>query len=154
MPKEPRPRCGKWLVRAKTYCPLPENHTGRCRTPRGMKANYAANSARNRRAAEERYRWMDSYKTEHGCANCGYNASPRALDFDHEDSKTKVGNISRLIRHAPWVVVVAEMDKCTILCANCHRVKTFSPERRRPASNLKETDDGPNDEITGSPPGT
>jgi len=117
-----------------------------------MRVNYDSNSARSRRVAAERYKWLDAYKIEHGCAECGYNANPRALDFDHEDADTKIANISRMIRHAPWDRVVAEMNKCTLLCANCHRVKTFSQERRRPASSLIETDDGPCDEITGPPP--
>jgi hypothetical protein len=112
-----------------------------------MRVNYDGNIARARRQAVERYKWMDAYKVEHGCSNCGYNEDPRALDFDHTDPETKIDNISRLIRHAPWAKVVAEMDKCTILCANCHRVKTFSQERRRPASSSVEASDGPNDEI-------
>ena len=107
-----------------------------------MRLNYDANIARAKAVADERYRWMDAYKVEHGCAVCGYNEDPRALDFDHTDPATKVDNISRLIRHAPWAKVLAEMDKCTILCANHHRVKTFSRQQEAGPAATHSDDDG------------
>ncbi len=111
-----------------------------------MKANYADSAARTRRLVEERYRWMDAYKVRHGCQQCGYDEDPRALDWDHEDPETKTGNVSRMIRYASWEQVLAEIAKCTLLCANCHRIKTFSAERRRPAPST-EAASGPCDEI-------
>lgn len=151
MPRKPRPRCAKWLPRAKVNCPLPEGHAGRCRTPESMKVSYDSNAMRNRARAGRRYLWVDAYKTEHGCARCGYCEDPRALDFDHTDPETKVAGIARMLPYAPWSRIVAEIAKCTILCANCHRTKTFPMERRRPGTG-SDTRTGPCDEITGSPP--
>lgn len=138
-----RPRCGKWLPRAKVNCPLPENHAGRCRTPAGMRKNYDCNITRLREAAAERYKWVDAYKVERGCVDCGYSADPRALDFDHIRD-VKVANVSELVRHAPWHKVLTEITKCVVRCANCHRVKTFRGQQEAgPAATLSDDDGTP-----------
>ncbi len=54
------------------------------------------------------------------CARCGYNKSVRALDFHHLDGKLKIFNISQC-NTATWKTVQAELDKCILLCGNCHR---------------------------------
>jgi hypothetical protein len=54
------------------------------------------------------------------CVLCGYNKFVNALDFHHLDRKTKLFNISGNFNRS-WDAVKAELDKCVILCANCHR---------------------------------
>jgi hypothetical protein len=54
------------------------------------------------------------------CERCGYNKSPYALEFHHRDPSQKDGNISRMLSHS-WSRVKKELDKCIMLCANCHR---------------------------------
>lgn len=86
--------------------------------------------AKNRKtpaAARRRYlrhrAWVDAYKLEHGCADCGYNAHAAVLDFDHRDPSTKVMTIaSNTIRSL--AVLKAEIEKCDVVCANCHRIRT------------------------------
>ena len=64
---------------------------------------------------------IDSLKLELGCTDCGYNANPEALDFDHlEDKKMAVAHGTL----ASWPKVLNEMAKCEIVCANCHRIRT------------------------------
>ncbi len=77
----------------------------------------------------ENRKWMDAYKLEKGCAECGYRAHAVALDFHHKDSETKAFTIAthRGLRSSR---LLAEMDKCEVLCANCHRVHT-EMERQR-----------------------
>lgn len=54
------------------------------------------------------------------CARCG---SKNRLEFDHKDRATKsftiTGNLNRR-----WEVLVQELDKCQLLCHDCHRAKT------------------------------
>lgn len=66
--------------------------------------------------------WINSYKIESGCVDCGYNDHAVALDFDHMDGKTS--NISSL---KSIKAVLEEIDRhnCVVRCSNCHRVKTF-----------------------------
>jgi hypothetical protein len=65
--------------------------------------------------------WLDEYKSKLACSICGEN-HPACLDFHHRDSKTKdfsPGNI----RGWGWgrERVLQEIDKCVVLCSNCHR---------------------------------
>lgn len=60
------------------------------------------------------------------CLDCGQSFEPHVMDFDHRDRSTKRFNVagrSFLRRHA---TVLDEVAKCDIVCANCHRVRTFA----------------------------
>lgn len=46
---------------------------------------------------------------------------PCCLDYHHIDPSGKVGNISKLSRSRDWVTIINEINKCILLCANCHR---------------------------------
>ena len=54
------------------------------------------------------------------CVQCGYNKSPAALDFHHKDPKEKSFTISSRAT-AAFSIIRAELDKCILLCSNCHR---------------------------------
>lgn len=58
------------------------------------------------------------------CENCGYSKCPGALDFHHKDPTQKDFNISKY-RNTSWEKnkkdITGELDKCSLLCANCHR---------------------------------
>lgn len=53
------------------------------------------------------------------CVICGYNKCFRALDFHHKNPKEKDFNISFGIKK--WENTKKELDKCILVCANCHR---------------------------------
>ena len=59
------------------------------------------------------------------CIICGYNKSAGAMHFDHLDPATKSFSISSRMG-APLDVLVAEVKKCRLLCANCHAEYTWS----------------------------
>jgi hypothetical protein len=48
------------------------------------------------------------------------------LEFDHIDRKTKRDNIAQMITQREWPVILAEIEKCQVMCANCHRRKTWN----------------------------
>lgn len=56
------------------------------------------------------------------CCICGYARSPNALEFHHLDPSIKDFSFGS-IRAEPksWSKIVAELKKCVMLCANCHR---------------------------------
>lgn len=65
-------------------------------------------------------------KLRRGCECCGYKEHACALDFDHLDPSTKLRDISKM--HTTSIPKLkAEMAKCQVLCANCHRIKTHNP---------------------------
>ena len=64
------------------------------------------------------------YLLEHPCVDCGL-VEPCVTEFDHRDPKEKSRNVSSLLRDGyAWKVVLAEIKKCDVRCANCHRRKT------------------------------
>lgn len=54
------------------------------------------------------------------CEICGYNKNFAALEFHHENDKEKKFEISSA-KHSKLEDVKDELDKCQLLCANCHR---------------------------------
>ena len=52
--------------------------------------------------------------------NCGYNKCNRALEFHHLDPNEKDFGISSYTTLS-WDKIKKELDKCILVCANCHR---------------------------------
>lgn len=56
-----------------------------------------------------------------GCHFCQEH-DPVCLDFHHRDPSTKILNISEMVaRHRRWKTIQTEIEKCLVICANCHR---------------------------------
>lgn len=55
------------------------------------------------------------------CGKCGYSRCVDALDFHHTDQNTKEFSISHTGVTRSWEIIKVELDKCELLCANCHR---------------------------------
>jgi 5-methylcytosine-specific restriction endonuclease McrA len=91
------------------------------RVPKIVKSGDSATYSRFR-AWQNKAAWVD--KLGGRCHNCGYAGSFEALDFDHIDQSAKTGDISRLLGGSDDTALAAEMSKCQLLCANCHREKT------------------------------
>ena len=66
---------------------------------------------------------MMAYLLAHPCVDCG-RANPVMLDFDHRDPSEKKGNVSELAMRKPWRLVLVEIAKCDVRCANCHLRRT------------------------------
>jgi hypothetical protein len=47
------------------------------------------------------------------------------MDFDHRDPSTKGFTVSRMVGRATIEAILAEIAKCDIVCANCHRERTM-----------------------------
>ena len=57
------------------------------------------------------------------CVDCG-NSDWRVLEFDHKDRKNKVFNIADSVSYS-IMKIQTEIDKCDIVCANCHNIRTI-----------------------------
>lgn len=61
-------------------------------------------------------------KLESGCMNCGYDEHPSALEFHHRNPKEKKFTVSKkLSKSMSDSETIAEIEKCVVLCSNCHR---------------------------------
>lgn len=74
--------------------------------------------ARRRQARITRI--LSSVKATLGCVDCGFD-DPRALQWDHIDPDTKLGNVGGM---GNWTATWREMAKCVVRCANCHAIRT------------------------------
>lgn len=76
----------------------------------------------------EKRAWIAAYRAEHPCVDCG-EADPEVLDFDHVRG-TKTANIAEFTRGGYSLArLIAEVEKCEVRCANCHRRITRRRER-------------------------
>jgi hypothetical protein len=76
--------------------------------------------------------YVDSIKLDRGCADCGFNGHPAALDFDHLPGTIKVFNIATMvIRRNGLAAIMAEIAKCEVVCANCHRIRTANRRKQQ-----------------------
>jgi len=60
------------------------------------------------------------------CMDCHQTFPPICMEFDHRDPNTKLASISQLIGivRSYWEIIQQEINKCDIVCANCHRLRT------------------------------
>lgn len=73
---------------------------------------------RNRFSRRTKYKMLLGGK----CSTCDYNRCLDALHFHHKDPTTKLFSISDAIWQGKFTEkqIVDEVQKCTLLCANCH----------------------------------
>ncbi len=70
------------------------------------------------------------------CERCGYKKSLRALTFHHKIREDKEKQISSMLDYS-WEKLTFELDKCSLLCFNCHMEIEEEYENER-ANNNKE----------------
>ena len=79
--------------------------------------------AQKRRAPRQEY--VDKIKAESGCMDCGLHPEySQVLEFDHRPDEEKRFHISDGMTTGTMEDLIAEIAKCDIVCANCHRIRT------------------------------
>jgi len=67
--------------------------------------------------------WLLEYLNAHPCTDCG-ETNPIVLEFDHlRDKDFAISNAVK--RGISLKRIIAEVEKCEVRCANCHRYKTY-----------------------------
>ena len=65
--------------------------------------------------------WFVNYKKQLVCVTCGHN-HPAALDFHHVEQKKSNRKVHKLVSDGHTKKrILEEIDKCVVLCSNCHR---------------------------------
>jgi hypothetical protein len=70
---------------------------------------------------------MYTFLREHPCTLCGED-DPVVLEFDH--TRDKLREVTWIAVFGGWADLLAEIEKCRVLCANCHRRHTASTAGR------------------------
>ena len=84
--------------------------------------NYIFNNIKNENNILAYNRKLQLIEIKGGCCkNCGYNRCLRSLSFHHRDKSLKKFTISsHALLGKSWDKLLLELDKCDILCLNCH----------------------------------
>lgn len=61
------------------------------------------------------------------CIDCNNKFSACVYDFHHLDSNEKESTIARIMGRS-WDNIVPELNKCVLLCSNCHRIRHHNDE--------------------------
>lgn len=75
---------------------------------------------------DDNYEYHDTRAAEMGlmksgpCMDCGGSFPYECMDWDHRPGEQKIGIVSQMTTAA----AAAEIEKCDLVCANCHRTRT------------------------------
>lgn len=86
---------------------------------RRRKAEHLATQQRHRR--KKRNLW-DTLKAGRPCTRCRQEFPPCVLDWHHRDPETKDPIVMNNKLRVSEARIRAEIEKCDLLCANCHRL--------------------------------
>ena len=81
------------------------------------KLQYKLRKNRNTQIRVDKFK---EFKSTLECIECGENHIA-TLDFHHINPDTKEYSVAHLARNVNLDLVKKEIDKCVVLCANCHR---------------------------------
>ena len=109
----------------------------RCRCPGCVEANRTYNKQirekyrerfkfyayRNRRMKSMRLR---ETKAQTPCHDCGNSFPWYVMEYDHVPERGIKVKSPGQMTDAGWSKIQTELDKCDIVCANCHKVRTYN----------------------------
>lgn len=106
-------------------CNLSTNKFPRAGTKCQPCVNQGGYESKKRKFADIRQYIQD--RKSNPCADCGNVYPTYVMDFDHLPQYEKSFNLARFqSMNKSMRQVVDEIKKCDLVCANCHRIRTFS----------------------------
>lgn len=89
---------------------------------------YCSVNCKNKQSVQTRRKSIKSRSIEYKggkCEKCNYSKCIEALEFHHTDPNEKDFGLSAKGLTHSWDKIKNELDKCILLCANCHREEHF-----------------------------
>lgn len=138
----------KQCKRCKEILPLSSFHVSRGHRDGHKWSCKACENARERERLKQKPRkklltpnqaWLVMYKQTLSCQQCG-ESHPACLDFHHVDPDEKTEHISRMVKFKRYSHedLLAELEKCIVLCSNCHRKEHYSEAQYKLALSMLE----------------
>ena len=111
---------------------LPDGRQGYCKPCRKLYDHDYHLRVRPRRIAQKqaawrrRLEWLRELRADKPCTDCGRRYPAIVMQWDHLPGFEKLGEISGRLRKASRAKILAEIEKCELVCANCHALRTFN----------------------------
>jgi hypothetical protein len=86
-------------------------------------------SAKQRKQLHATLEELHLHKEKHGCSDCRNHFPHYVLEFDHRPDEIKVDVVYRVLRNFGPVAAWKEVGKCDVVCANCHKIRTYIREQ-------------------------
>ena len=91
---------------------------------RGQRENRETINDQTKQRRSEKVKLLQDLKDNQPCADCGAKRRYYVMDFDHVRGE-KLGKVSALVAaDVSWRMILDEIAKCDLVCANCHRERT------------------------------
>jgi hypothetical protein len=86
------------------------------------KKNYILKNKRRRKGLID---FVINFK-QNPCMDCGVKYPHYVMDFDHRDANSEIATINAMINFHSYSKekILKEIEKCDLVCANCHRMRT------------------------------
>lgn len=79
------------------------------------------------RTRDDRIASLINEKKNKPCHDCKHTFPPCVMDFDHLNGDEKIGSIAEMRIHGySMAKILAEIEKCEVICSNCHRIRTYN----------------------------
>ncbi len=121
LPKEDFRKSKKYLDGLDTYCKECRRIADKETYNRNLEGNRKISLESKNKIRERNRQFIRDYLLGKSCIDCGEN-DPIVLEFDHFENKKD--NLCEVIQNCSIEKIIAEIKKCNIRCANCHRRKT------------------------------
>lgn len=139
--------CKEWkpLTEFNKRSTAPDGHQWSCRDCnkayhyKNHERHMAQIRKRNKRVWQQNTRFLRDYLLDHPCVDCGEN-DVAVLEFDHLRDKEQ--NVTTLVHGWSWAAILEEIAKCEVVCANCHRRRTFTRQGSWRMFGFAEDNDG------------
>lgn len=90
---------------------------------------YWNSKPRRREKFIERAHAQRQFVAEHKsrpCMDCGKTFPWYAMELDHREDEIKVSAVSNMIGRVGLEKLKLEIQKCDVVCATCHRIRTWT----------------------------
>jgi hypothetical protein len=90
------------------------------------KSRFIAKNRRNKSRQRKRLRTILLQIKQRPCQDCGGTFHPWVMELDHREGAIKKAAVANLVsKGCPDAQLLEEIRKCDVVCANCHRMRTY-----------------------------
>jgi hypothetical protein len=90
------------------------------------KSRFIEKNRRNKNRQRQRLRGIVLGVKQRPCQDCGGIFHPWVMELDHRAGTKKEAAVANLVsKGCPDARLLEEIEKCDVVCANCHRMRTY-----------------------------